>query len=164
MTGSEGKRITGNHYPHSSGEGDPACLALPCTLTHTAAVIVPVTHQPGNTGISFDTSDSPKLKNFTPKLILEPTPLLHVIANGLGQALILPHLDPVPPNWSSCLQSTHYHSFSELLLHALLEKEASPVIPLLAVARAVVLNWRLPSTPGTQEQNCTFMPHGRGSE
>lgn len=82
MTSPKGKRMTCNHYPHSSGEGDLTCLALPSTLTHATAVIVPVTHQPRSTRISFDTSHSPKLKNFTPKLILEPTPLLHVIANG----------------------------------------------------------------------------------
>lgn len=107
MTRSEGKRMTGNHYPHSSGEGDPACLALPSTLTHAAAVIVPVTHQPRNPGI--------KTEEFYPQTNFRthsPAPS-HCQWFGSG-----PHpasFGQVPPNWSSCLQSTHYSSFSELL-------------------------------------------------
>lgn len=93
MTRSEGKRMTGNHYPHSPGEGDPACLALPSALTHTPAVTVPVTHQPRKPRISFDGADSPALRSIIPKLLLDATPLPHPIAHALGQALTLPHLD-----------------------------------------------------------------------
>lgn len=157
MTRSEGKRISGNHYPHKSGEGDLACLALPSTLTHAAAVIVPVTHQPRKPGIK--TEEFYLQTNFrTNSPASNPLPMIWVRPSSclIWTNCLL--------NWSSGLQSTHYSSFSELLPAWSFRERSHPVIPLLAIPRAVIANWRLPSTPRTQEQNCTFMPHGRGSE